>query len=145
MNMIHTGIPSVMVCLSNLTGIALLTMKSTRDLRFSKYSTFKLRSCGCHTISCGKKVPMLQRNLLLPTSGRSSYIASHPEDHKLDFQWCHILKFHTPPSSFTDCKTEKSCWNLFLYNVIQPETYSTMNLETKVYSETQAPIYQTVI
>jgi hypothetical protein len=88
---------------------------------------------------------MFQRNLLLPISGRSSYIASHPKDHKFDVQWCHILKFHTPPSSFMDCKTEQSCWNLFLYNVIQPETYSTMNLETTFYTETQAPIYQTVI
>jgi len=43
-----------------------------------------------------------------------------------------------------DCKTEQSCWDLFLYNVVQPETYSTMNLETTVYSETQASVYQTV-
>jgi len=82
---------------------------------------------------------------LLPVSGRSKYIASQAEDHKLVGQWCHILKFHTPLYSSTNCKTEQSHWDLSLYNVVQPEPYSTMTMETTVYSETLAPIYQTVI
>lgn len=139
--MIHIGIPSF-VFLSNLTVIALRTMKSAWDLRLSKYWTLRLWSCRCYTTYCGKKIPMFQRNLLLPTSGRSIYIAG---DHQLAGQWCHILKFQTSQSSSTNCRTEQSRWDLSLYNVVQPEPYSTMNMETTFYSETQAPIYLTVI
>jgi len=88
---------------------------------------------------------MFQRNLLLPTSGKSKYIASQAEDHKLAGHWCHILKFHTPLYSSTNCRTEQSRWALSLYNVVQPEPYYTTNMETTVYSGTKAPIYRTVI
>lgn len=87
---------------------------------------------------------MFQRNLLISTSGRSKHIASHPEDHNLDVQWCHIHKFHIPPSCSTDYKTKQSHWDLSLYNVVQPELFSTMNMETIGYSETQAHIYQVI-
>jgi hypothetical protein len=59
---------------------------------------------------------MLQRNLLLPPAGRSKYIASDPEGHNLDVQCCQILKLHTLPSSTTDCKTQKTCWDLTVYS-----------------------------
>jgi hypothetical protein len=74
-----------------------------------KVMNIKIMVLWAFTMYCGIQVPMFQRNLLIPTAGRSKYIASHLEEHNPDVQHCQILKFHMLPSSSMDCKTQQTC------------------------------------